>query len=479
VKSIKISALILCLCIIFVLSGCNKADNIDTSSPNYSNVESYNLTESITASETEESLYKSELKDEFVKLYEKELVIIDFILSRTEINSKEAEFYCDDSPFKLYKLNSEHKFSTKQKLLDACNQIYSDGQAAFNMLLEYPKYGPKVITFIEETTYISDNYMLSNIFSIDIDSIKILSLDQNSAEIRFTGLEISITASIRMKKINDMWLLDNSIYFALEKAEEDQLLATNWEDNLTDGAQNSGTATRLYGDILVINIFISDGNSEWNKTAISDMLEYVDKATNYLEKMALAYNVESEITATSEAESLYFVYNGTIPDDYTYTIWIEEMMAYTTYGSLKGYVEAYFTEDELSKYDNYCVLLNVNKSGRSYAIQCNTDNYDSELNYLERAVMFYSTDRNYNYFMCPSTYAHEILHLFGASDLYFPQDSDDERAKIAENYVWSDIMRYIPADDIESATISNFTAFKVGLFPYLDSQLFLFNNYEK
>lgn len=90
---------------------------------------------------------------------------------------------------------------------------------------------------------------------------------------------------------------------------------------------------------------------------------------------------------------------------------------------------------------------------------------------MERSVLYYNTDTDNEYFICPATYAHELLHLYGAIDLYEINGLDPKIAELAEKYFNDEIMRYIPVEEVENAVISEFTAFRIGWISYLDEQL--------
>ena len=71
-----------------------------------------------------------------------------------------------------------------------------------------------------------------------------------------------------------------------------------------------------------------------------------------------------------------------------------------------------------------------------------------------------------------ATYAHEILHLFGAGDLYFPYDDTLIRKDRAPRAFPNDVM-YRVDYDLHQLDVGVFTAYRVGwrsiLEPKFDS----------
>ena len=124
---------------------------------------------------------------------------------------------------------------------------------------------------------------------------------------------------------------------------------------------------------------------------------------------------------------------------------------------------AQWTEEELSyerllqEYgaDGIATCMFVNAPGRSYAIV-----YDGEDNVRESLVMFVRNDKGTE--EEPAVYAHEILHVFGAHDLYRGEEySRAVTDYIAANYP-DEIMRSVAGEGRISEQISRITAYHLG-----------------
>ena len=107
--------------------------------------------------------------------------------------------------------------------------------------------------------------------------------------------------------------------------------------------------------------------------------------------------------------------------------------------------------------------LHINRAGISY-----------NLAFYDRVRREYAAERMVCFAEYPdgrptatATYAHELLHLFGAGDLYFPYDQTEERKELAQRYFPSDIMLRVDYD-IQQLMVGPFTAFRIGWRDTLD-----------
>lgn len=475
-ENIKKTAFLL-LALVFLLSGC--VDYAGSSVSESSDTSFYTSETTATSSEESRPDFESLKKDvivAFESASEKETVFVDFLINRDIIEENNLETHDGEYPFVYYKLPEDHQFSTIEKITDYFSGVYIDVSSAIDSFFSYPYYGPSAMFVTFDQLVISDNYIGGDKFEIVPNSAKVTTITDNQATVSFKTVGDSFTTDITISLTDDgEWLLDDSLFLSVLRAEEAELIKSNWLDNITEGGMNSGSATTLTGSTLLINIFIDDGESEFDHDTVNSVLEYLTEAVDYLEDAASDYDSEIEIDFTDSQNSLFYNYDGIIPDDLNDNLWTNYIFGYDGVDALGQYLADNIPSSILEGYDNYGVLLHLNKQGRSYAMYCNPEYYDSNEYYTERAVMFYSTDFMYDYFICSSTYAHEILHLYGALDLYYPYDENSERADLANSYFWNELMRYTPADNINDATISKFTAFKIGLFPYLVDQLAVFD----
>ena len=74
-----------------------------------------------------------------------------------------------------------------------------------------------------------------------------------------------------------------------------------------------------------------------------------------------------------------------------------------------------------------------------------------------------------------ATYAHEILHVFGAGDLYFPYDGDGKRKAEARRLFPNDVMFRVDYK-LDRLNVGPFTAYRIGWTQSLDPKLRVFED---
>jgi hypothetical protein len=149
-------------------------------------------------------------------------------------------------------------------------------------------------------------------------------------------------------------------------------------------------------------------------------------------------------------------------DPYAHPSWTEEAVRLATGLSAPAYLGRLRDRHGAQQ---AALCLHVNQAALSYNLAY-YDGVRSEFE-AERMVCFSSYPDGRP--TTAATYAHEILHLFGAGDLYFPYDDTPERKSEAGRWFPHDIM-YRVDYDINRLRIGPFTAYRVGWKPSLDPQ---------
>ena len=96
---------------------------------------------------------------------------------------------------------------------------------------------------------------------------------------------------------------------------------------------------------------------------------------------------------------------------------------------------------------NALLIIHLNKRARSFAEPCNHGWCNEEATYILEPV------KNCRWQSLHYVLAHEVLHLFGADDLY--------NIRAAKNYVSADIMHY-GSRYLEDSEIRSLTAYAIG-----------------
>lgn len=164
-----------------------------------------------------------------------------------------------------------------------------------------------------------------------------------------------------------------------------------------------GSAQYLEGSNLLYSLFVDTPEHTWDPEAKQQTLDLLDIAVPYIEETAREYHKETELIYDwQEIEDLSgeASVDFAIADDEDFMdrlnqeigVWVEEAVDF---------------EGLTQKYDvqGMALMVFVNNPGTSYAIV-----YDG-LDNPKESIIFFSGEP-------PAVYAHEILHLFGAHDLY-------------------------------------------------------------
>lgn len=192
-----------------------------------------------------------------------------------------------------------------------------------------------------------------------------------------------------------------------------------------------GSAKTLDGTTIVVSIFADDINTKWDEKddadKIKNIYKYLDIAGTYLEDVAAQYNKSASFITVADN----LKYNMTFDMSITEQDKVDN-------GELDNpvweFIDKNIDEKALKKkYNakNVVYMLFVDSDETNTAVSC-TRSYYEGMPYNSEIVYLYNVDSDV--VNCPAVYAHEILHTFGALDLYM----EDE-----EHNITSDFMTYV------------------------------------
>lgn len=214
-----------------------------------------------------------------------------------------------------------------------------------------------------------------------------------------------------------------------------------------------GSAKLLEGRNLLYSLFVDTPQSTWSLEAKKETLGNLNMAADYIEEKAKEYGQETELICNWQ-ENKELTGNVSvdfeIADDKDFIdrldqeigVWVESLVDYD------GLTSEYQAE-------GIALLVFVDNPGTSYAIV-----YDGMDNPKESVVFFAKEG--------PAVYAHEILHLFGAHDLYQGAEYSKEITDYIENAYPMEIMRTVTdengrvSEDAITNIISPVTAYHLG-----------------
>ena len=176
-----------------------------------------------------------------------------------------------------------------------------------------------------------------------------------------------------------------------------------------------GTCGEMEGTTLLVSVFLNDSGSSWDNSASlkNDALKYTGMATDWISKSTSSYGCNSKFLYNwNDYSDLY--YEGTVDAD---MLDVENNPDYVDVTAWRFIDENIDSKALLEKYnaDNigYMFYLNTPKSNK--LTSCTRNFYEG---------MAYPYEMCFIYMFCedekeaPAGIAHEILHTFGAPDLY-------------------------------------------------------------
>lgn len=225
--------------------------------------------------------------------------------------------------------------------------------------------------------------------------------------------------------------------------------------------RNAGSAAMLDGPTMIHQVLVSDRQSSWNEEREQEIRGRVNEAIEFLREQGLKYRQRIRI-AQDFGEPVTL--DEDIPtDSQADSGWTDRAIQKSSGLSCAALIDRIKQEKAM---DNVLLMLHLNKPGRSY----NISYYQGVPRELmsERLICFSRfNDRDQT---PAATYAHEVLHGFGAGDLYFPFDQDDDRYVRAKRLFPDDVMLRID-DQIGRLSVDSWTAYRIGWLNTLRPEL--------
>ena len=223
------------------------------------------------------------------------------------------------------------------------------------------------------------------------------------------------------------WVSLGVLYGMLEEDRPSQPMDTQsgvWEDWMNSA---TGSATYPESGTVLISVYLDTG-LDWTEEDVALTKQYLETAVQSLDQKGESYQSGMELVYDSSQDSRLAVnLSLDIPDveeDLEYTNqMLDAALAETV--DYRGLMEEYHT-------DSVAFLVFLNDSGISYTVPYYQG--DGPEWYLEKSFLYlYDLGGRRNY-ECPATYAHEMLHLFGAWDLYETNSTDGVTRQVV-NYI--------------------------------------------
>lgn len=180
-----------------------------------------------------------------------------------------------------------------------------------------------------------------------------------------------------------------------------------------DIAAHKGSAQFLDGKIVCVSIFADDESSSWGKARVSPYakktVDYMKIATKWISKKARKFERKPEFVHDFFGNGGIFYRTKFDCDMTDNAIASKFVWRYIERAVDLGWIRKTYGTDNIF----FVVFLNTGKKNRVHSraqCYCGKSAYPYEIVYINRYVDGIETS--------PAAYAHEILHVFGAEDLY-------------------------------------------------------------
>ncbi len=239
-------------------------------------------------------------------------------------------------------------------------------------------------------------------------------------EVNDTVSEVMESAEI--SEYGEEWLEENGYseyasYF--ENTQDFEGVQDDGDVQDSYGLDPKGSAGFLNGKTVLVVLYY-DGADDWSGSMKDNIQNKLDIATNFLEKSGRQYGADVELVydANGSSDLNYDIdISASIPRDIDDETEWEEIL-YDTEMYIDDNIDTQALIDEYDA-DGIAFICCLDADGTS----CTYPYYEDEGStyFNEICYMYYEYDGEEE---CPAVYAHEILHLFGARDLYSSNEYD-------------------------------------------------------
>ena len=242
------------------------------------------------------------------------------------------------------------------------------------------------------------------------------------------------------------------------------------EDIYDYGAISIGSCKKLIGNVYTLVIFLDDSESSWDEEARKTFYDNrYFPSINYLSEQAAERDVElnlqsGQYTTKSDLKTP-IKHNGKVANSIKTASLSLDLL--NTAATALGFTDAEYMDLFLKKNlnaDQIAYVLVVNKPGSAYAV------YDSkydDTDELEFVIAFSKSEDGRD--NIGSSTLHELLHLFGASDLYDDSGVYKSRFELCKKLYPNDIMMK-SAVNPDSLEIGALTECLIGWSEYFPTE---------
>ena len=224
------------------------------------------------------------------------------------------------------------------------------------------------------------------------------------------------------------------------------------------GKWRAGSANVLSGKVYTLSCFISDPSEDWTYDEKLQMLNKLTEATQWISKQAqkngVSVSFEGGNFGLQKDIKIDKIERGTSSGKERVD-WISVVLKAVGY---KNSLEFQQWVQSKTPCKNAQVIIFAKGKGNGYAMAFSSD-MNKELYFVEGAILYekYWTGME----LASSSLAHEILHLYGAWDLYKTfQQTQDREEKARQMFANSVMLR--TSYDINELNIDEVSAWLIG-----------------
>lgn len=215
------------------------------------------------------------------------------------------------------------------------------------------------------------------------------------------------------------------------------------QSNIFLTSRGTGTCEALTGDVLLTVVFVDDADGSWTAEEMEEIKTQHLTVTQKLQAQAAEYNVDVNLSFQylHALSSVEFVRDAS-------SSWVESALSNLGLANLSL---INYDLEEAHNVTETPILLYTHQQGRSFAIQ------QSSTLSAEYTILFQDT----------ADYRHELYHLFGAEDFYYPE----EVTALADLYLPGSIMM-----ESDTGEVDDLTAYLIGWTDELSENALRFLN---
>lgn len=237
------------------------------------------------------------------------------------------------------------------------------------------------------------------------------------------------------KKVTNQYVENGNAFNGTNSSKKGETQSTQEDSNRQVRSDNElmlGSAKRLEGSTILIAIFVDINKNEWKEEEKQYCKDALQQATSWIVEKGMEYNKEIEFLYNMQ-EGSDLLYYQSIDFDVDSDSDDTNQSDYYRYNKL--WIQEHIDKEKIKKdygTDSVGYLFFVKDAGTSYTFSHYIE--DKMINKEEMCTIYLNDSSCEGCYETPATYAHEILHLYGALDLYKDACPKDINEYVEEQY---------------------------------------------